>query len=458
MSVRLKITLLFSTIVFLLMAFAFAAIYTVAADKREKHIDARLTNLAITTGNFLSRKELFNPKIISKIDSLTAISFTRKTIKAYDASNQKIYSFNDDEADVVNLQTDKIDDVRKQKKVFTMLNKKDIVLYHYTLNGNDLIIVAAGYDVFGHKSLSDLLYILLTTFTSGICIALVAGYFFSARLLQPIAKIADDINEISAQNLAKRIDTGTSPDEWNYLARSLNKLLNRLKESFETQGRFIANASHEISTPLASISSQLDISLQKERSPEEYRRIMTSIRQDMQHLNKLTYTLLEFANASGTPGGIEIKPVRIDEILLRISSEISRSTNGYSTKLDFNKLPESEKKLVIAGNEELLHIAVKNIIFNACKYSKNQQANVSLFAKKTDIMISVMNKGDDIPKNEIENIFIPFYRLERDRNNSGFGLGLSLARRIIRLHGGQITVESGNGETVFTIILTNNSA
>ncbi|HEX6845498.1 MAG TPA: HAMP domain-containing sensor histidine kinase [Chitinophagaceae bacterium] len=456
MPVRLKITLLFATIVFCILSLALTTIYLISVDKREKYIESRLTNLAITTGNFLSRKEYFRPEIISKIDSLTAISFTRKTIQAYDLSNRKIYSFNDDEADVVNLKLNKIEEVRSKKKLYSHLNEKDVVLYNYKTGVNDFVIVAAAYDIFGHENLRELFSILLITFFGGLVVTLISGYLFSRGLLKPLGLIAHEVNEISAQNLIQRIHTGKADDEMNYLARTLNKLLNRLQASFETQSRFIANASHELSTPLASISSQLEISLQRERTPQEYKVVMNSVQQDIKHLNKLTYTLLEFAKASGTNSGIEIKPIRVDEILLRISSEISRIKNGYSVLLDFDNLPDNPEKLVIPGNDELLEIALKNIILNACKYSINYHAYVSLFVKNGRIIISIMNKGAEISEDEIENIFLPFYRLQKDRATDGFGLGLPMAKRIIKMHDGEINVNSGGGETLFTVTLKNN--
>lgn len=456
MSVRLKITFLFSAIVFCILGLAFVMIYLVSVEKRERYIDSRLTNLAITTGNFLSRKEYFPPEIINRIDSLTAISFTRKTIQAFDRLNNKIYSFNDDEGDVVNLKLNQIYEVRFRKKIYIRLDEKDVVMFNYKFDGNEFVIVAAGYDLWGHENLKDLFTILFVTFFAGIVIALISGYIFSRQLLKPLGFIANDINEISAQNLTKRLDSGTARDEWNYLTKTVNKLLNRLQESFETQSRFIANASHELSTPLASISSQLEITLQKKRRTAEYAKTIVSVQQDVQHLKKLTYTLLEFAKASGTRGGIEIKPIRIDELLLRIVSDIRRSQLDYNALLEFDNLPEDQETLVTLGSEELLHIALKNIVINGCKYSTNQKANISLYVKENCIVISVLNTGEEIPENEFENIFLPFYRIEKSRVNGGFGLGLSMTKRIIKLHDGEINVNSKNGETVFTVTLKNN--
>jgi signal transduction histidine kinase len=454
MSVRLKITFLFSAIVFGILALVFITIFYFSSKSRQSYIDTRLTNVAITTGRFLSRAETFNPYLVQKIDSLTAIAFTRKTIQAYDSLNKKVYSFNDDDADTLITSEKLLNDVRTKRKIYSKIGEKDVVYYNYVGENLSIVIVAAGYDIFGWQNLRELLSILIISFFGGFFIAIISGYIFSRKLLKPLGYIADEVKEISAHNLARRMKTGSSHDEWYYLSDTLNQLLNRLQESFEIQQRFISNASHELSTPLTSISSQLEIALQRERTADEYKKVMASIYEDMLQMGKLTHTLLELAKASGSKGGIEIKPVRIDEIILRLPSEISKINNAYVVLPEFGKLPEKEENLLVLGNEELLVTAIKNVVVNACKYSKDQRANVLLNADQKSITISVQNMGDGIPPNEIENIFQPFYRVEQHRTSGGFGLGLSLAQRIIKLHRGAITVISKQGEnTIFAIHL-----
>jgi signal transduction histidine kinase len=454
MPVRLKITLVFSAIVFCILGIVCVIVYFFSSTNRKNNIHARLTNVTITTGRFLSRAESFNPRLIQKIDSLTAIAFTHKTIQVYDQYDQKIYSFNDDDEDTLSINKKKLDEARNQGKIYSDIGNRDVVFYHYTDQKLSVVIAAAGFDVFGRQNLNRLLLILVISFFLGTIIAIVIGHIFSGRLLKPLGRIADEVNEISAQNLSRRMDTGSARDEWFYLSDTLNQLLNRLQESFELQRRFISNASHELSTPLTSISSQLEVTLQKERSGEDYRVVMKSIYHDIQHMGKLTHTLLEFAKASGSKGGIEIKPIRIDEIILRMPSELAKIGSTYSVLLNFDELPEEEESLFVFGNEELLFTAIKNIVLNACKYSKDHQAIILLQADKKNIVISVSNIGSGIPGNELENIFQPFYRVEEDRTAGGFGLGLSLAKRIIQLHRGKITVNSKQQkETIFTIQL-----
>jgi signal transduction histidine kinase len=262
------------------------------------------------------------------------------------------------------------------------------------------------------------------------------------------------VAEISAQNLARRIQTGKTKDEWYHLSHTLNDLLDRLQESFELQRRFISNASHELSTPLTSISSQLEVSLQKERVAEDYKKVMQSIYQDVRHMSNLTQTLLEFAKASGNTGGLEINLVRMDEIILQLPAEIVKINNAYSIILQFDDLPEDEENLLVFGNETLLLTAIKNIVVNACKYSENHQATVHLKMQDQSILIIIEDQGAGIPKEELAKIFQPFYRVEEHRTTGGFGLGLSLAERIIKLHKGTIEVTSEKDKgTIFYISL-----
>jgi two-component system sensor histidine kinase ArlS len=171
-------------------------------------------------------------------------------------------------------------------------------------------------------------------------------------------------------------------------------------------------------------------------------------------MGKLTQTLLEFARASGNKGGLDIDLVRIDEVLLKAASDVSNINNEYEVLLNFDNMPEEEEKLFVFGNEALLLAAIKNIALNACKYSDNHEAIISLNTGKNNIYIAIEDKGIGIPSEEIEKIFQPFYRANKSTEGRGFGLGLSMADRIIKMHKGSILVQSViNQGTVFTITI-----
>ncbi|THU41140.1 HAMP domain-containing histidine kinase [Niastella caeni] len=454
MPVKLRITLLFCIIVFVILAMVCATVFYFSYTERTQNIRTRLTNRAITLARFLGQKQVFDQDLIRKIDSNTTLSLKDKTFQAYDYLNNKIYSYSDAPADTLKVDSVILDDARVKGTIFFRIGKKEAVAYHYVNPNNRIVVITAAYDEDGKDKLRQLSNILWFSFLSGILITFAGGYFFSDRLMRPIRKIADDINEISAHKLAGRISTGEVKDEWHYLSETLNRLLNRLQDSFETQRRFVSNASHELSTPLTAISSQLEVSLQKSREAQQYRSVMESVYQDVRHLSKLTQTLLEFAQASGDPGGLNILPVRIDEILMSLPAEMKKTHPDYLVVLSFDDMPAEEQKLIVFGNAELLFTAIKNIVSNACKYSDNHKAIIKLKAEAEKITIAIIDSGMGIPEPELKYIFQPFYRVNSTSQQTGFGLGLSLANRIIKLHKGNISVTSTPGQgTEFIVTL-----
>lgn len=454
MPVRLKITFIFVSLVMVILGMVCIGIYYFTDSARTEAIKRRLTNRAITTARLLAQRETFDQRLVQRIDSLTTISLKNKIVQAYDNQNRLVYNYSDPQVELITMEKRILQEARLNKSIFFRMGNREAVAYHHRDQTSGIVVVSAAEDVEGKESLQTLRTILLLSFLLGNSIVLVAGYIFSGTLLLPIRKITSDVEDISTHNLTRRIKTGDTKDEWYKLGDTLNQLLNRLQEGFELQRRFISNASHELSTPLTSISSQLEVAFQREREANEYKKVMQSIYQDVRHMSKLTKTLLEFAKASGNKGGIDINLVRIDDILFKLPSEILKFNAGYAVSLQFMNLPEDHDSLLVFGNEELLMTAIRNIVVNACKYSDDHQAQVVMEVEEKKIFITISDKGKGIPESELNTIFQPFYRVEENLATEGFGLGLSLADRIIKLHKGTIEVQSTIGEgTNFVIYL-----
>jgi two-component system, OmpR family, sensor histidine kinase ArlS len=454
MPVRVRITLLFSVLVFVILGLVCTGIYYFSYEARINNIKTRLTNRAITTGRLLSQQEIFDRQLIQRIDSSTTLSFKNISVQVYNYLNKRVYAYNDVLGDTLVVTPQILNNARVKGKLYFKQDQREVVAYHYVDNNSRLVLIVAGEDIQGKENLKNLSQILLLSLLFGNIFVLISGYFFSKGLLLPIKNISKDVAEISAQNLTRRIELGKSRDEWYQLSETLNELLNRLQDSFDMQRRFISNASHELSTPLTAILSQLEVNLKRERSAQEYRNLLQSIYQDVQHLAKLTQTLLEFAKASGNIGGLEIDLVRVDEIILGLPSEVAKINAAYSVKIEFDQLPEEEESLLVFGNEPLLSTAIRNVVINACKYSTDHQAFIRLRVSKQAISVSVEDTGKGIESSEIDKIFQPFYRIADTRGEGGFGLGLSLANRIIKIHKGSINVSSQVGKgTTFQILL-----
>ena len=138
--------------------------------------------------------------------------------------------------------------------------------------------------------------------------------------------------------------------------------------------------------------------------------------------------------------------LRIDEVLWDVIEKVESLDVAYHVEIKPFNLPDDEEKLCLFGNPYLLKTALENIIENACKFSSNKKAEVSLFCESHQICIHVFDNGPGIEKKDLANIFQPFYRADRTSKIKGYGIGLSLSHRIIGIHNGFIEIDSTLGE------------
>ena len=454
MKIKFKIALLFTLLVTLIFLLLGTAIYYFASLNRKNEFSQRLLNRALTTSRLLVELEEINKPLLRKIDSLTMNLLFEESISIYTDKNELFYSNRSSIADPVRPTIPMLEKIRKDKEHRFSVGEYEGVGTIYNEQTNNYVVVATAIDRTGKNALEQLKRILLFSGLGGIIITMLTGYYFSIYLLRPLGQIITEMNEISFQNISQRIATSNRKDELNQLVQTFNSLLERLETSFNNQKSFIANASHELSTPLAAISSQLEVALLQNRSEKEYKAVLSSVQEDVVHLNNLVRKLLELAKA-GAGKGISLEPVRIDEIMLSATEEVNKLHQNYHVYLSFDEIPEEEALCYIYGNEELLFIAFKNIIENACKYSSSHKAWVSIAIKTDKKIIRVKDKGMGITQEELKKVFEPFFRSQRAETISdGLGLGLSMSSGIIRLHKGEITIESEPGQgSIFTVVL-----
>ncbi|MEO5995700.1 MAG: hypothetical protein ABIN89_03260, partial [Chitinophagaceae bacterium] len=208
MPVRIRITLLFTVLVVIILGMVCGEIYYFSYSKRISTIKTRLTNRAITTARFLYQREVFDQRLVRQIDSLTTIALKNKTVQVYDYENIEIYNYSDAPGDTIPVPTDILNNHKPDEPHFFSFGTKEAVAYYHNNGQAKITVVSAGEDVEGKENLKSLRNILLISFLVGTAFVLVTGYIFSTRLLMPIKKIATDVEDISAQNLTRRINTG----------------------------------------------------------------------------------------------------------------------------------------------------------------------------------------------------------------------------------------------------------
>lgn len=453
MKIRHKITLLFAFLVTAIMLLVSFSVYYFFALQRKEVFAKRLQSRASYNSQIYSIIGADNPEILRRVNMSASGLLPKKSVAIYDLQGKLLYQFNSQGSDSIVLPPGELTRIIGSEEYLFTIDKREAIGYFDPDSQRPKIVVVAAYDGDGWMRLGQLKQIFVVSLLVGILLSILLGYIFSRQLLAPITQMIEEVNDISSQNLATRIHAGKSQDEMNQLAETFNNLLNRLDESFTTQRRFISNASHELSTPLTSISSQLQVTLQRERSSEEYRSVMRSVLEDVQQMLQLTKSLLEIAK-TGSQGGIELKEVRLDEVMFKAIADVRRISPSYRVDLNFGELPENDESYFVFGNSDLLYISIKNIIENGCKFSVDHTSMVDLSYRNNELKIEVRNQGDVIAENETENIFQPFYRSASTSKVPGFGLGLALARRIVNLHKGRISVNSNASTgTIFSIHL-----
>lgn len=446
MNIRAKLTLRFSVIVASILILFSLAVYFLSDIYRREEFYTRLESRAITTGRLIVKVNEVDMDLLRIIDQHSIHALFEEKVMVFDGNNSLIYNGLDDFS--ISYTPELLNNIRQKGKIEYTENDREVVGIRYTEANANLAIISSAYDRYGRSKLKNLGQVLVAGLVLGIGIILLSGRIFAQQALRPLARMNDEITKISAGSLNQRVAEGESNDEIAQLARNFNLMLERLEAAFAIQQQFVTNASHELRNPLAAITSQLQSTLSKPRSSEEYQEVLKSVFDDTRTLVELTNGLLILAQS-----GIEnqrnfFQPVRVDEVIFSAQTELSKNFPQYHFQIGYSELPDDDNALKIMGIEQLLKTAFLNFMDNACKFSPDHSVQVLVsFPKSAMIEICFGDRGPGIPAQAREKIFDPFFRVpETPSSAKGHGIGLSLCLRIVQLHGGSIRLDTAPGK------------
>jgi two-component system, OmpR family, sensor histidine kinase ArlS len=454
MKIRTKIALQFTLIVATILAIFSVSFYYLLENYTKKEFSNYLKDRASNTARLLIKEKNIDNKLLKIIDRNTLSTLYAAEVLVFNDQNEVAYS--NYEADSVTYSPELLKKVRKEKYLESDYKDKEVVglMYKDLENNKDYLILAQSEDVYGREKLDNIRDAMTIGLLSAIIITVVFGFIFAGQSLKPISRINLEVSKITAYNLTKKLSTGNNKDEIAQLARNFNEMLGRIEKSFEMQKSFVSNASHELRTPLAAIKSEIQVALEIDRNTEEYKTILKSLNIDNQRLIQLTNGLLQLAKSEKGDESIQKSQVRIDEVLFEVQDELIHQHNDYQIVIDFDDIPEDDNWVTVNGNKSLLKTVFNNLFDNACKYSNDKFANVKIRFNKTNCIITVSDNGIGIPSDEIDKIFEPFYRTKNASSYKGYGIGLSICKRIVDMHKGRIVIKSNIGEgSIFNIIL-----
>jgi signal transduction histidine kinase len=451
MNIRNRLTLRFILIVVFILLMASFLIYIFSADYREEAFYDRLQSKANITAKLLIEVEEIDGDLLTKIEKDNPANLPNEKIIIYDYQNTILFST--DHNNEIAVDSVLLDRIRIEDKVRFEQGNFEVLGFLFKGQYDRFAVVAAATDIYGYNKLKNLRTILFVVFIISIFVVSLSGWFYSGKALQPISKVVNKVDEISISSLDLRVDEGNGRDEIAQLAKTFNNMLNRLEDSFKLQKNFIASASHELRTPLTAIRGQLEVTLLNTRTEEEYQNRIHSVLDDIKNLSNLSNRLLLLAQTSSVGFRLNSTKFRLDEIIWQTRDELVKNNPNFVIHIDIDQGFDDESKLIIHGDEQLIKVAITNIIENGCKYSADHLININISPSDNGVELIFKDNGIGIPSTDLPNIFEPFYRAANTGSIKGHGIGLSMVYRIITQHRGSIDILSKEDEGT-TILVT----
>jgi|688.fasta_scaffold74043_2 signal transduction histidine kinase len=341
------------------------------------------------------------------------------------------------------------------KNITGAVNDTQVVAFKLDYNNKRLFIIASGFNDIGIERYVFLKKITIYYTLFCIILVIIVSYFYSEIILLPLRKMLFIINTITDKNLNKRLEITLNNDEIDKLGNTFNEMLDRLEKSFLLEKKFVSHAAHEYRTPLTTIKGQIEVALMSDRSVDYYKSLLLSINDDIDRLSGLQRALSDLMRVSVRNVATDFRFVPFVEIVADARDSVLKANKQFAISLVINEYPEDPDLSVVHGDQNLLRSALMNLMDNACKYSADKKCVVVVSFENKHIKVEVIDKGQGISEVEVKMVFEPFYRsADNTPTVHGYGVGLSLVKRIVEIHNSIIQVDSELGVgSKFTFII-----
>ena len=454
MTIRHKITL-WITAVGVLTSLVFSlVVFFEMAEQPYRIIDSDLTETAKTIGQLISDQQRdlpASPDVLSFVSGLY-------WLKVYDRNQKVIY-----ESKLSRLFAVPFHDTKKGYTVSIPIPPKGGAYYR---NDDELMMRVKVVRHLGpgipytiligkpiehlEEEVSELMIGIGVALGISLFMLVLISYGVAGRILKPIGEINRLARKINEKTLDRRIPTGESADELHELSTTLNQMFDRLQYSFNRQKQFLADASHELKTPITLLRLFNEDAVNREDLPPAFRDRLVRQNDTIFRMDRLVKNLLELS-ALELKDTLDIKVFSLTGLVRSVLDEFDDLIAASEIHLRVD-LPDA---VMLTGDRDKICRALVNLMDNAVKYNHpGGDITLSVAKESENVYITVTNTGPGIPPADLEKIFTQFYRMEKSRSHQygGSGLGLTIVRRIVALHGGSIRMESDPGAWARAVI------
>ncbi|MCX2475015.1 HAMP domain-containing sensor histidine kinase [Pedobacter sp. MC2016-05] len=446
MKIKDRIALYFTLISTSLLFAVLCVVYFTFMKFLQADFFERLTDRTMVTAKLYLEADEISRDALNEVRHKYLQKLNGEVTRIYDYKNRA--TFIGDSAQYWTKAT--IEKVRKNKRLKYTDGERQVVGIYYKDNQGDFVILASATDQGSHDRLVKLLKIMFFVFVMISIIVLLLSRWIAEKMLQPLKKFMTEVKQIGLKNMEFRVEERNTEDEISLIAKNFNQLMNELEQAFILQKTFVANASHELRTPVTRMMMAAELALSKERDSDSYQKAIQSMLYDAEKMDHIITGLLALAKMDVELIQSQLSLVRVDELLIKIQQEWQQQKN---LEIEIINNLASKKPQVLA-NIVLLQMVFDNIISNGFKFSDNKKVTCILERNAKNLVVEISDQGKGISALEQEEVFKPFYTRSKELGKTGEGMGLYMAQKIIHLFKGKIEISSSSTQkSAFIIIL-----
>ncbi len=396
---------------------------------------SRLVQRAKTTVKFLVGVKGIDVELLKLFDKNRVNKLYNEKTTVYNEKLQRLYTSNNNY--MFNWSKGDFEEIHKGEVVYKTKGEFDVIGMKVKYGEKIYYVLTSAEDRIDNPYLAYLKYLLIVAFLVGATTVWILSYYLSKASLKPLDKVRSEIQEITDRNLKKRISLSNTDDEINELSRSFNQMMDRIDNAYQRQKEFTGNASHELRTPIARITAQLENVLHQRTLDPALEKALRAVSKDIYQLSDIVTSLLVLSEINNNSDR-SLSKIRLDEIIFDQASQISSIDADFKFHFEIEGAIEKDESLIVDGDDVLLKLVFSNLFKNAYLYSDNKAINCVLKVNPDNLQVLISNTGKTPELTDPSVLFNTFVRGSNVKDKTGSGVGLSVVSRILQYHNGTI--------------------
>lgn len=429
MSLRTRIALLFIGLVALLLTIFGVYVYVESSKLRTAEFNERLRERADIAGRIAADASRLAPTQRERLQQQLRNTLPNEALAVFRSNDSLLL----EQGQALKPSVEQMNQAHRSGVHTWQQGERQFLIEVVGLGSDSLMVAVAAEDPIGQELLEGLMGTLVWGGALGVTLAGGIAWLFAGWSMQPVHDLTEQALHI--QSPSQRLVSPNSEDELDNLSAAFNRLLERLDEAFALQRAFIANASHELRTPIALLMA--DVHGLRQLAAPGQEAPLEVMQATLLRLSELIQQLLWMAQSTQAPENVAMTELRLDELAFEALQKARQRYPGRVITLDTTALGEAEAEPLVQGNAALLQAAIFNLISNACKYA-TPGTPVQVLVRSAPLCVRVSDQGPGVAPAELPRLKQPFYRATTALVGEGSGIGLALSDRIATLHSGQL--------------------